>query len=92
MHTASVFSRVIDNHAELYIVYFHTTHIHYVDKHFKDYTSRLAGARKSQLDVYKAIYISRKQSELCIQKEYVRKLYLFSGDVFTVYCFSVLLL
>ena len=51
-----------------------------VYKHFKI----VARARsKCQQDVLKAIYISRKQPELCIQKEYVRKLYLFWGDVFT---------
>ena len=44
-----------------------------VYKHFKI----VARARsKCQLDVLEAIYISRKQPELCIQKEYVRKLYL----------------
>ena len=38
----------------------------------------VARARSTcQLDVLEAIYISRKQPELCIQKEYVRKLYLF---------------
>ena len=40
-------------------------------KHFKI----VARARsKCQLDVLEATYISRKQPELCIQKEYVRKL------------------
>ena len=44
-----------------------------VNKHFKI----VARARsKCQVDVLEAIYISRKQPELCIQKEYVRKLYL----------------
>ena len=44
-----------------------------VYKHFKI----VARARsKCQLDVLEAVYISRKQPELCIQKEYVRKLYL----------------
>ena len=40
---------------------------------------------KCQLDVHvlEAIYIGRKQPELCIQWEYVRKLYFFSGYVFT---------
>ena len=42
-----------------------------VYKHFK----MVARARsKCQLDVLEAIYIGRKQPELCIQKEYVRKL------------------
>ena len=45
-----------------------------VYKHYKI----VARARsKCQLDVLEAIYISRKQPELCIQKEYVRKLHLF---------------
>ena len=47
-----------------------------VYKHFK-IVARLCS--KCQLDVHvlEAIYISRKQPELRIQKEYVRKLYLF---------------
>ena len=49
-------------------------------KHFKIVAR---ARRKCQLDVLEAICISRKQPEICIQKEYVRKLYLFWGDVFT---------
>ena len=45
-----------------------------VYKHFKT----VARARwKCRLAVLEAMYVSRKQHELCIQKEYVRKLYLF---------------
>ena len=45
-----------------------------VYKHFKI----VARARsKCQLDALEAVYISIKQPELCIQKEYVRELYLF---------------
>ena len=45
-----------------------------VYRHFKI----VARARsKCQLDVLEAIYISRKQPELCIQTEYVKKSYFF---------------
>ena len=45
-----------------------------VYKHRK-IVARVCG--KCQLDVLEAIYISRKQPELCIQTAYVRKLYVF---------------
>ena len=44
---------------------------------YKHFTIVARARNQCQLDVLEAIYISRKQSELCIQKEYFRKLYLF---------------